>query len=50
MGNIIKGTSQHVFGSDKILHKADEPKTPKKIYPMPIRGRGFYAFFKLMNG
>jgi hypothetical protein len=49
MGNIITGTSQHVFGLDKILHKAAEPKTPKKIIrPQKyiVKGKSLYAFVK----
>jgi hypothetical protein len=52
MGNIINGTSKQIFGLDKIIEESEEKqrKLRQKKYPMPIRGRGFYAFFKLMNG
>jgi len=50
MGNIINGTSKHVFGLDKILEKREEEKLrKKKIYPVPVRGRGLYAFLRFMN-
>ncbi len=53
MGNIINGTSKHVFGLDKILEKREEEERKlrkKKIYPVPVRGRGLYAFVRFMNG
>jgi hypothetical protein len=43
MGNIINGTSQQIFGLDKLL------KEKKRIYPIPVRGRGLYGFVRLMN-
>ena len=52
MGNIINGTSKHVFGLDKILKKREEEEQrlrKKKIYPVPVRGRGLYAFVRFMN-
>jgi hypothetical protein len=52
MGNIINGTSKQIFGLDIIEKREEEERKlrQKKIYPIPIRGRGLYAFFKLMNG
>jgi len=53
MGNIINCTSKQIFGLDKILAKREEEERKlrqKKIYPIPIRGRGLYAFVRLMNG
>lgn len=45
MGNIINGTSQQIFGLDKLKEK----KEKKRIYPIPVRGRGLYSFVRLMN-
>ena len=54
MGNIINGTSKQIFGLDKIIEKRQEEEqsklNKKKIYPIPIRGRGLYGFVRLMNG
>jgi hypothetical protein len=52
MGNIINGTSKQIFGLDKIIEKREEELRKlrqKKIYPIPIRGRGLYGFVRLMN-
>ncbi len=46
MGNIITNTSTQIFGLDKILK---EKKDKKRIYPIPVRGRGLYGFVRLMN-
>jgi hypothetical protein len=48
MGNIINRTSTQIFGLDK--KEEDKKIKQKKIYPIPIRGRGdLYAFVRLMN-
>ena len=67
MGNIIKITSQQLFGLDKdkpIEESSGHPRqqgvkqgqeikkrnnTKKYIYPIPLRGRGLYAFVRLTN-
>jgi hypothetical protein len=42
MGNIINGTSQHIFGLAK--REVEEKIQKKRIYPVPpIRNRGLYA-------
>ena len=58
MGNIIKITSAQLFGldKDKIIgqekekeEKEEKNRKKKFIYPIPLRGRGLYAFVRLMN-
>lgn len=67
MGNIIKITSQHLFGldKDKLIEESRGHPHPqgvkqgqeikkrnnikKYIYPIPLRGRGLYAFVRLTN-
>jgi hypothetical protein len=61
MGNIIKITSAQLFGldKDKIIGQMQEKKEEEEkeekirkkkfIYPIPLRGRGLYAFIRLMN-
>jgi len=63
MGNIIKITSAQLFGldKDKIIGQMQEKKEKEEeekeekirkkkfIYPIPLRGRGLYAFIRLMN-
>jgi hypothetical protein len=65
MGNIIKITSAQLFGldKDKIIgqgqmqekkekeeeEKEEKIRKKKFIYPIPLRGRGLYAFIRLMN-
>ena len=46
MGNIITNTSTQIFGLDKVLK---EKKEKKRIYPIPVRGRGLYGFVRLTN-
>ena len=51
MGNIITNTSTQIFGLDKIIEKREEEikLKQKRIYPIPVRGRGLYGFVRLMN-
>ena len=50
MGNIITNTSTQIFGLDKIIKREEEIKLKqKRIYPIPVRGRGLYGFVRLTN-
>ena len=49
MGNIINGTSKNIFGLDIKREEEQRKLRQKKIYPVPIRGRGLHGFVRLMN-